>query len=176
MNPPVPNELISAYFDGEASPEERAAVESLLDGSTVTRRELDEISQLSALLHSFPRESAPAELVANVRRQTDQLPLVAQAVPVVSARSRRREWTAAALGAVVTAAALMLMVNLTDRDGSRSAADRLAELGNAKGGVPSFHSPATPAEAESIVSTGGQPRFGMKSGDESEDGSVTATT
>ncbi len=168
MNPQVPNELISAYFDGEASSEERAAVESLLDGSTATRRELDEIAQLSALLHSFPRESAPAELVANVRRQTDQLPLVAQAAPVVFARSRRREWTAAALGAVVTAAALMLMVNLTDRNGSRRADNATVS--------PSFRSPMTPAEAESIVSTGGQPRFGMKSGDESDYDAVTAAT
>ena len=124
MNPQVPNELLSAYFDGEASPEERAAVESLLDESTASRRELDEISQLSALLHSFPRESAPAELVANVQRATDQKPLAAKAViaPIVSARSLRREWTAAVLASVATAAALMLMVNLADRTGSRSTA------------------------------------------------------
>ncbi|MBC8115624.1 MAG: hypothetical protein H7062_14670, partial [Candidatus Saccharimonas sp.] len=120
MNPQVPNELISAYFDGEASPEERAAVESLLDGSTATRRELDEIAQLSALLHSFPRESAPAELMANVQRQTDQIPLVVQAVtPAVPARSLRREWTAAISGAIVTAATLFVMTRFVDPTGSR---------------------------------------------------------
>ena len=121
MNPQVPNELLSAYFDGEASPDERAAVESLLDESTATRRELDEISQLSALLHSFPRESAPAELVANVQRQTNQIPLVVQATvtPAVPARSLRREWTAAISAAVVTAAALFMMAGILDRTGAR---------------------------------------------------------
>ena len=126
MNPhesnerPVTDERLSAYFDGEASPTERAAIESLLDDSLAARRELDEISQLSALLHSFPRESAPVELVANVQRQTDQMPLAAQAVtPAVPARSLRREWTAAISGAVVTAAALLMMASVVDRTGSR---------------------------------------------------------
>ena len=41
MNPQVPNELISAYFDGEASPEERATVESLLDESLALRMVID---------------------------------------------------------------------------------------------------------------------------------------
>lgn len=122
MNPhesperPVNDERLSAYFDGEASPDERAAVESLLDDSLAARRELDEIAQLSALLHSFPRETAPVELAANVQRQTDQMPLAAQLTsPASPARSLRREWTAAFSGAVVTAAALLLMAGLVDR-------------------------------------------------------------
>lgn len=126
MNPHESNERLaiderlSAYFDGEASPTERAAVESLLDDSLAARRDLDEISQLSALLHSFPRESAPSELVANVQRQTDQMPLVASAVTAaVPARSLRREWTAAVSGAVVTAAALFMMASLVDRTDSQ---------------------------------------------------------
>ena len=126
MNPhesndrPVTDERLSAYFDGEASPAERAAVESLLDDSLAARRELDEISQLSALLHSFPRESAPVELVANVQRQTDQIPLVTRAVtPAIPARSLRREWMAAISGAIVTAAALFVMASVVDPTGSR---------------------------------------------------------
>ena len=122
MNPhesnerPATDERLSAYFDGEATPEERAAVESLLDGSLAARHELDEIAQLSALLHSFPRESAPVELATNVQRQTDQMPLAMAAVP---ARSLRREWTAAILGAIVTAAALFVMASVVDPPGSR---------------------------------------------------------
>ena len=117
MNPQVPDELLSAYFDGEASPEERAVVEQLLDGSVASRRELDEIAQLSALLHSFPREAAPVELAGRVQRETDQLPLAEQKT-VAPVRSLRREWLAACLGAVATAAALLLMVNLVDRPAS----------------------------------------------------------
>ncbi len=122
MNPQVPvsDELLSAYFDGEASPEERAVVEQLLDGSVASRRELDEIAQLSALLHSFPREAAPVELASCVQRETDQLPLAEQktVASVAPVRSLRREWMAACLGAVTTAAALLLMVNLVDRPAS----------------------------------------------------------
>ncbi len=126
MNPhasnerPVTDERLSAYFDGEALPDERAEIESLLDDSLAARRELDEISQLSALLHSFPRESAPLELARNVQRQTDQMPLAAQAVaPAAPARSLRREWMAAISGAVVTAAALFVMASVVDQTGSR---------------------------------------------------------
>ena len=122
MNPQVPvsDELLSAYFDGEASPEERAAVEQLLDGSVASRRELDEIAQLSALLHSFPREAAPVELASHVQRETDLLPLAEQktVASIALVRSLRREWMAACLGAVATAVALLLMVNLVDRPAS----------------------------------------------------------
>ncbi len=122
MNPQVPvsDELLSAYFDGEASPEERAIVEQLLDGSVASRRELDEIAQLSALLHSFPRGAAPVELALRVQRETDLLPLAEQktVASVAPVRSLRREWMAACLGAVATAAALLLMVNLVDRPAS----------------------------------------------------------
>lgn len=167
MNPhasnerPVTDERLSAYFDGEASPDERAAIESLLDDSLDARRELDEISRLSALLHSFPRESAPAELVANVQRQTDRMPLAAQAVtPAVPARSLRREWTAAISGAVVTAAALFVMASVVDNTGSRGLtsvrpghpqAVGLATEGNSTHGSPS---PATAMQSAPAATTG----------------------
>ena len=122
MNPQVPvsDELLSAYFDGEASPEERAIVEQLLDGSVASRCELDEIAQLSALLHSFPREAAPVELASRVQGETDLLPLAEQkaVASIAPVRSLRREWMAACLGAVATAVALLLMVNLVDRPAS----------------------------------------------------------
>lgn len=181
MNPQVPNELISAYFDGEASPEERAVVESLLDESTATRRELDEIAQLSALLHSFPRESAPAELVANVQRQTDQMPLVALAPLPVAARSLRREWTAAALGAIVTAAALMLMVNFADRSGSRVLARKNyseSAIAQTDGDGTRDRRLMAPALADNSAATGNRPlaekSSGVGIGGEGAMGPVTA--
>ena len=150
MNPQVPDELLSAYFDGEASPEERAVVEQLLDGSVASRRELDEIAQLSALLHSFPREAAPVELASRVQRETDQLPLAEQqpVASVAPVRSLRREWMAACLGAVATAAALLLMVNLVDRPASHLQAlrehDSAAKLALAT--TASHDPPADPFE------------------------------
>src|SRR4051794_31945688 len=106
MNPQVPDELISAYFDGETSPEERAVVERLLANSEDAQRELSETARLSALLHSFPRETAPGELVGNVLRQTEQMALPMQQVTVSTTRPVRsvwRDWTAGFVGAAISA-------------------------------------------------------------------------
>lgn len=111
MNPQVPDELISAYFDGEVTPEERAAVERLLAENDESQRELNETARLSALLHSFPRESAPMDLATAVLEQTNQLPI--PSVPAVADpaphRSSWSEWRAALISSVVTAAALLLV-------------------------------------------------------------------
>ncbi|MDB5346747.1 MAG: hypothetical protein JWP89_5124 [Schlesneria sp.] len=119
MNSQVPDELISAYFDGEASPEERAVVERLLVSSDEAQRELSETAKLSALLHSFPRESAPAELIGNVLRQTEQMATPVQATTVATAapvpvRNVWRDWKAGFVGAVVSAAAMGLVIALTN--------------------------------------------------------------
>lgn len=155
-NDPLSDERLSAYFDGEATPEERAAVESLLDESLAARRELDEISQLSGLLHSFPRESAPVELVANVRRQTDQMPIAKpSASPTNAPRSLRREWMAAFSGAVVTAASLFLMTRLVDLpEASESSSIALHD--------------ASPAAFKSTAPAGNVARFTGRSDDEPE--------
>ncbi len=115
MNHPVPEELISAYFDGEVSPDERGEVERSLESSSDLRQQLDETSKLSALLHSFPRESAPRELAANVQKQVNAAAQPALVVPqnVASAttrRSLRREWTAFVAGMLATMASLMMFV------------------------------------------------------------------
>lgn len=153
MTPQVPDELLSAYFDGEASPEERTAVEKLLDGSVASRRELDEIAQLSALLHSFPREAAPVELASRVQRETDLLPLAEQKT-VAPVRSLRREWMAACLGAAATAAALMLMVNLVDRPASHLQALRENDSATTRLALATTAAPAMErqlSEKESVV-------------------------
>jgi hypothetical protein len=115
MNQPVPEELISAYFDGEVSPDERGAVERLLESSSELRQQLDETSKLSALLHSFPRESAPRELAANVQKQVNaaaQPPVATaqNAVPATTRRSLSREWTAFGAGMLATIASLLMFV------------------------------------------------------------------
>src|SRR5882672_63641 len=103
MNPQPPNELISAYFDGEVTPEERAAVELLLGESEDAQRELNETARLSALLHSFPRESAPVDLIGNVLQQTNQIVLPTPVVAAPPSRHVGREWKAALISAATTA-------------------------------------------------------------------------
>jgi len=129
MNPQIPDELISAYFDGEVTPEERAVVESLVTESDEAQRELNETARLSALLHSFPRESAPGELVGNVLQQTAQMPLPSQ--PDITTPLSRRElraWKAALISTVIsitsTAVACFLIVrNFNDHQGGSAVAD-----------------------------------------------------
>lgn len=111
MNQPVPDELISAYFDGEATPEERRRVEQMLESSTEFRQLLDDTSKLSALLHSFPREAAPLNLAGNVQRRIENTRLQVAKAAAPKPRRYLREWTAAAVGSTLTLAALLLCVS-----------------------------------------------------------------
>ena len=113
MNLQVPDELISAYFDGEVTPDERAEVERLLESSTELRQQLDETSKLSAFLHSFPRESAPRDLTANVQKRVEAATLPTS-TPLSSPQLKnwRREWTAFGAGILATMASLLAMMTL----------------------------------------------------------------
>ena len=116
MNHQVPEELISAYFDGEVTPDERVEIELSLESSSDLRQQLDETSKLSALLHSFPRESAPRDLAANVQKQVNAAaqPAIAtsQTAPYASTRrSLRREWTAFGAGMLATMASLLMFLS-----------------------------------------------------------------
>ena len=110
MNQSVPDELISAYFDGEVSPEERSQVERLLESSPEFRQQLDDTSKLSALLHSFPREAAPPELAAYVQQKVAAAVVVPSTHKPLTDRSLRREWTAFGVGILATMASLMMFV------------------------------------------------------------------
>lgn len=157
MNPQVTDELISAYFDGEVSPEERAAVERLLAGSDDARRELNETAGLSALLHSFPRESAPVELASNVLRQTNQMPLPAQstrAAGTTSGRTVWREWMAGLAGVAVTVAAGLLVMAF-NVDQPKEAADATIAMNQPRSlmmeSAPEAPAPRAAKSAEPVV-------------------------
>ena len=110
MNHQVPDELISAYFDGEVTPDERSQVETLLESSTELRQQLDDASKLSALLHSFPREVAPQTLATNVQNQVDVAVLTTPRPTQQKRPGLRREWTAFGAGIMATMASLFLFV------------------------------------------------------------------
>jgi hypothetical protein len=113
MNRSDPRELISAYLDGEVSPDERTEAERLLEASADLRRDLDDFSRLSELLRALPRESAPPEVAAAIQSRSDEKSLLVPE-PVVPRRSLRRELIASLAGAAVTAAAWLLTVRLPD--------------------------------------------------------------
>jgi len=66
MPTPFSEDLLSAYLDGELTPEERLAVERHLQNSPSLREQLDESAELSRSLRRLPRLSAPAEIHASV--------------------------------------------------------------------------------------------------------------
>ncbi len=167
MNPQVPDELISAYFDGEVSPVERAEVERLLTGNDDARRALNETAQLSALLHSFPREAAPVELAANVLRQTNLIPLPPLPSPAsatkTSAQNVWRDWKAGFAGAAITAAAMCLIIVLnTNHSHEEARSAVLTGLHVEMPSAPVRPHAATPAEP--IVAMDDREMLSRKSG------------
>lgn len=125
MNPKVPDELISAYFDGEVTPDERQQIERQLESSADLRQMLDDTSKLSALLHSFPREAAPGSLSSNVKSRITNATAPVVPAPPPAKRSLAREWMAFAAGIAITAASLLLVVFVgPSRDSKNMLADR----------------------------------------------------
>jgi hypothetical protein len=110
MSTKFSDELLSAYFDGETSPEEDALVEQALENSTELRRRLDEVGQVSDLLRSLPTETAPPELPAAVRKQIERELLLPAPTSAAPRRLRMRSGLAVACGAAISAAAILLIV------------------------------------------------------------------
>ncbi len=155
MNHPVPDELISAYFDGEVSPDERGEVERLLESSSELRQQLDETSKLSALLHSFPRESAPRELAANVQKQVNAATQPALAIAqATTRRSLRREWTAFGAGILATIASLLMFVSFNQ---SQFTTNSPMSLSRAAGSQPQVTLQPKSASEQALAGT--DPKF-----------------
>ncbi len=111
---PPSNENLSAYFDHEASAEERQELESLLETSPEARQELYEIGELSRLLQETATESAPPELAASIRRRIEQETLLPEKPPASIKRvpSLLRYRIAVAISTCSSLAALILFVLL----------------------------------------------------------------
>ena len=121
---------ISSYFDGEASPEERAEIEHLLETSDEARREFDDYKRLSALLNDLPVESAPRYLSANVSRKLRAVlseTSAASSAPKAN-QSRRNLWIFA--GSLTSIAATFLItVKLFDFNPNQQQQLELADSG-----------------------------------------------
>lgn len=113
MPRPGTDDLLSAYFDREVTPAERAAAEQLLESDVAARQELEEIGGLSDLLRSLPHEAAPDFLLPATLQRAERETLFAHAArPVAVGRPRRRrEWLVVLAGLLTTSAAVLLMVN-----------------------------------------------------------------
>ena len=77
--------------------------------------DLDDFARLSELLRGLPRESAPPELAAVIRRQAEQKALLATE-PAVPRRSLRREMISALIGVAATVLAVVLVNPVLERN------------------------------------------------------------
>ena len=124
MSSPSPsNENLSAYFDQEASAEERLEMESLLEESAAARRELHEFGEISRLLQETATESAPPELAASIRKRIEQETLLKPGgtTPVKPGPSLLRYRIAVAISACSSLAALVLFILLLNIPENRGA-------------------------------------------------------
>ncbi|MCA9041030.1 MAG: hypothetical protein KDA65_11830 [Planctomycetaceae bacterium] len=110
------DDLISALFDGELNDEERAAAVKRLQAESATRREREEIAQLSAALKGLPKQTAPDELRSRIRQRLERESLLGKpsekVVATVPAKPRSTRTMFIAAGLLTTVAGLFLMVYL----------------------------------------------------------------
>ena len=177
----VPEDLISAYFDGEVTADERREVEELLESSAEFRQQLDETAKLSGLLHSFPREAAPAGLVSQVQQTLEGLasPLSrlapSPAPPRASSKNWRREWTAFGVGILATMASLLLVVSLHSTNSTRlneglvldspvAGSGSRASMGSERGLARAVPAPILAESLDEALDEGSQPMAKLMGG------------
>ncbi len=121
MTSKIPDDLLSAFLDREVTPDEEALVRKHLQKSSQARQEFQDYQRLGQLLHELPRRTAPTEFAAAVMQQAERetlIPLEASATlprDAQSGRPFRRAWIVSLVGAVATAAAVLVVVNLPAR-------------------------------------------------------------
>ncbi len=88
-------EHLSAYLDGELSPELRTVVEDHLADCPACARQCEELRQTAALLGTLPRVNAPADLLAEINEYMARQSLLDHAAPAPPRPRRFRFITAA---------------------------------------------------------------------------------
>jgi anti-sigma factor RsiW len=113
----LPEDLLSAYLDGEVTPEERARVERELAVSPEWRAVLDELTETRALLRNLPVRDAPEGFWADLLTHDDAGEGGGAGTPPappasLTARRRRRTriagWVAGAAAAAAVVAVILV--------------------------------------------------------------------
>jgi hypothetical protein len=120
MKPKIPDDLLSAFLDREATPDEEALAKSQLQKSPQAKQEFDDYQRVSGLLRELPRLSAPSEFAAAVMKQAERealLPLETSAHVDSDRRlaPSRRAWILTIAGVVSAAAAMLIFAMLPGR-------------------------------------------------------------
>ncbi len=121
MNDQFPNDLFSAYFDGELTPEERERADEVLAESAAAQQELSEYGELSNLLKSLPTHSLPSEFRTKVMQAAERESLIPSG-DVVAAQSKSQDgrtgWRYGLIAMAVSAAAIVVMVRVIADQGA----------------------------------------------------------
>jgi len=111
MNYKPQNELLSAYFDHETTPDEAAVAEQLLHLSESARSEFEDIRELSEQLKSLPPKMAPEEFAPSVLKRAERESLLDFHPPEPSRALRWRSWSLVAGGLLTATATLLTAVH-----------------------------------------------------------------
>lgn len=113
MSLPFPEELLSAYLDGEVTPEEKLSVQQLLEEKPELQERLSELSEISQNVRELPRESAPNDfaqsILDNLEPQVARKPASSQIAP--AKRSLIRQWSSSLVAVAVLFVVGMFLVN-----------------------------------------------------------------
>jgi len=134
------NDILSAYHDREATPNEESAAKALVEGSAEASREVKDYQRLSRLIQELPRLAAPTEFAAAVMQRAERESLIpldpvapggSAATESEKSFSPRRRWFLAVAATVSAAAALLIAANIIGPFRPRVAREEIArqELG-----------------------------------------------
>lgn len=146
-----PDDLLSAYFDGEATADERALVERRLRETPELNQTLTEYGELREALQSLPPVPAPVDLKRAVLSQLSPLPTPRAEAATMTRFSRRWLVPAAvstALVAVVAVSTLALNRNAGNDVAATALPPMSAEKTDAVVVMNSVDGPAAPARTE----------------------------
>jgi anti-sigma factor RsiW len=110
MTRELPDELLSAYLDGEVTAEERAAVEAHLATSDAARQLLSELQSLRSDMGALPRAKVDADFTDRVVQAAIAAKAAASESVVVPVQRSRRTWMLVAAATTAAAACLLIAV------------------------------------------------------------------
>jgi anti-sigma factor RsiW len=139
MMEPLPEDLLSAYADGECTAEERVAIDARLSRDAEWRAILDEIREMRAAVRALPIREPPAGFL-------DAL---------TARRTRRPAGLVAAVAAAAAVAMAYLIASPSDSDNAVTPA--IATLAESHGAAESLHSDPVSSLAPMAVSVNLEP-------------------
>jgi hypothetical protein len=114
MSSANPNDILSAFYDREATSAEEAAAKALVQRSSEASREFKEYGRLSRLIQEVPRIAAPPEFAAAVMQRAERESLIPldSVAAAGTVQPSRRAWVLAASVSVSVAAAVLIAVSI----------------------------------------------------------------